>query len=435
MRITVLGGGESGLGAARLAKSKGFDVFLSDRGMIKDSIKNILDQYDIPFEEGKHNEKDILKSDEVIISPGIPLTVPLVQKIKQQQIPLIGEIEFAFRHASGTIIAITGSNGKTTTTKLTHHLLTTGGLHCHLGGNIGHSFAGLIAEQAVGPFVLELSSFQLDTIQHFRPHIAAILNITPDHLDRYEGKMKLYAASKFRITHNLTFEDHFLFNVDNPAIIENLAGKNWPSLLYPISAQYVIENHINVFGQSYSINNASLLGRHNAMNALFAITIARIMGISGELIQKGLDDFVNVPHRMELVKNINGIQYINDSKATNVDATFYALEAVQSPIIWLVGGQDKGNDYRSLDALVKQKVKYIICLGLDNESIIQHFSRLNVPISDTNSIKTAISLANSVANEGDVVLLSPACASFDLFKNYEDRGNQFKDLIHQLEEY
>ena len=432
MQITVLGGGESGIGAARLAQKQGLKVFLSDRGKIKDEFKHILNTNNILFEEGQHTEATILASDEVIISPGIPLKVPIIQKIQSRGIPVTGEIEFAFRYVNGQIIAITGSNGKTTTTKLTHHLLQTGGIDCQLGGNIGHSFAGLIADQKTGPFVLELSSFQLDTIKDFRPDISAILNITPDHLDRYNNQMELYTKAKFRITQNQKSTDRFLFNIDNDTILNFLVGKNWNSINYPISSRRILGTSIIWDGITYELGNTALLGRHNAMNALFAICIANIWGIAPAKIQEGLQSFVNVPHRMEIVKNIAGIQYINDSKATNVDAVYYALEAISAPIVWIVGGQDKGNDYSLLNKLVQQKVKNIICLGVDNNSIIRHFQSFGIPIKETNNMKDAVNLAQTLSSEGDTVLLSPACASFDLFKNYIDRGAQFKACVREL---
>lgn len=431
----MLGGGESGVGAARLAQAHGFEVFVSDLGTIKPAYVTILENLQIPFESNQHTESKILNANLVIKSPGIPDHIPLIKKLRELDIEVISEIEFAFRYAKGEIIAITGSNGKTTTTSLTYHLLKAGNCKVLLGGNIGRSFASLVLEAHQDQFfLLELSSFQLDGIKTFKPDIAAILNISPDHLDRYHYDIKEYTASKFRIIMNMDASGKFLYHPDNDYMNDFLAGKNITPALYPISVPKLTDRKINVSGHQFNLHNPALRGLHNAHNAAFAIRIAQFYQIPAETIQKALDDFQNVPHRMEAVATINGVEYINDSKATNVDAVYYALDAQEKPIVWIVGGQDKGNEYEELNDLVRAKVKQIICLGIDNHKITQQFLTFSIPIAETQSMTRALALAQESAESGDVVLLSPACASFDLFKNYEDRGDQFREEVLRLKE-
>ena len=435
MEVVILGAGESGVGAAILAKQKGLSVFVSDKGTIKPDYVAILEKHAIPYESQQHSLDTILRAKLIIKSPGIPDHISLVKTIKDHGIPIVSEIEFAYRYAQGSIIAITGSNGKTTTTKLTHHLLSKAKLPAILGGNIGQSFAAIVAlEPKDVIYVLELSSFQLDGIDTFRPHIAALLNVTPDHLDRYDYQLEKYTASKFRIIQNQQEDDHFLYHADNAAMNKFIWGKALPSKLYPVSSQFPSPTEIVMGDHTFLLQNSALRGRHNQMNAAFAIAIALKMEVPPPLIQSGLDDFVNVPHRMESVATIQEVEFINDSKATNVDATYYALEAIHKPIHWIVGGQDKGNDYSSLDFLVSERVKQIICLGVDNQKIVDHFGAMGLSISTTQSVAKAIQLALARALPNEVVLLSPACASFDLFKNYEDRGNQFKEAVAQLKD-
>lgn len=430
MQVVVLGAGESGVGAACLAKAKGFPVFVSEKGTIKPFYKEKLIQTDIPFEEGGHTDSYLFKAEVIVKSPGIPDHLPLIKKLNEFGIPVISEIEFAFRFASGQIIGITGSNGKTTTTRLTHHLLQASGLNAQIGGNVGKSFAALLFEGFQNClFVLELSSFQLDGIDSFKPDIAAILNITPDHLDRYHYDIKEYAASKFRIIKNQTAQDAFFFNANNYNTIEYIKGKNLLPKLFPVLESQAENLPLSIDNQDYNWPEEILKGKHNRMNAFFAISMARYFGCSPELINNALRTFSNSPHRMELSGYIDGAAYINDSKATNVDAVYYALEAMEKPTIWIVGGQDKGNDYSMLDRLVKERVKAIICLGVDNSKLLDHFKGFNKPMVESNSMTNAVLLARNWAEPGDVVLLSPACASFDLFKNYEDRGDQFKAAV------
>ena len=439
-RIVILGSGESGTGAALLAKRQGFDVFVSDRGAIKDEYKKVLDGRGIAWEEGQHTMEEILNAGEVIKSPGIPEKSEVMQAVRTQGINVIGEIEFGYRYAGKcTIVAITGSNGKTTTTMLTHHVLKHAGLNVRMGGNVGNSFATMVYEDleqdkmgADRIFVLEVSSFQLDDIQQFRPNIAMLLNITPDHLDRYEYKLENYVRSKFRITMNQKRGDLFITNAND----ENIAGllKNHPETVR-CRMERVRRSDLKTcyvrIGRALAFDLAStrLRGPHNMFNAACAIRVALRLGIDPGVIAEGLYSFTTPPHRLEKVAEVNGVTFINDSKATNVDSVFYALQAMDTPTVWIVGGQDKGNDYSPLLKLVRQKVKAIVCMGADNSKIISVFGKFKKPVVETRSAEAAVKAAADFAEEGDAVLLSPACASFDLFKNYEDRGEQFREAV------
>ncbi len=428
-KITILGGGESGVGAALLAKKLGHHVFVSDKGSIAEKYKQELNKNAIPYEEGGHDLTKILTADEIIKSPGIPDAAPPVQAALAKGIPVISEIEFANRYTDATVIAITGSNGKTTTTKLTFHLLETAGFDVAIGGNVGYSFARLVADAPKAYYVLEISSFQLDNIQMFRPYISMILNITPDHLDRYDYQLEKYAAAKFRVFKNQQAADIFLYNADNEIITNYIKTIQLAPKGVAISENSITGNFVIVNDTRFDLSRTQLRGRHNFMNALFAIHAAKALGANDEAIQRGLETFVSVPHRMEVVADINGVEYINDSKATNVDAVFYALEAMTRPTVWIVGGQDKGNDYAPLLPFVQEKVRAIVCMGVDNSKIIKAFTECGKPIIETRSAAQAVKTASEQALPGDVVLLSPACASFDLFKNYEDRGEQFKAAV------
>jgi UDP-N-acetylmuramoylalanine--D-glutamate ligase len=431
--IVVLGAAESGVGAAILAAAKGFEVFVSDKGEIKDSYKNLLAKYGIPYEESQHTQERIFQATEVIKSPGIPDTVPLVKALEERGIPVISEIEFAGRYTTAKIIGITGSNGKTTTTLLTYHLLKTAGLNAGLAGNVGFGFAAHVAlEPAVDYYVLELSSFQLDGIRAFRPDIAMLLNITPDHLDRYGYQLENYADAKFRIAMNQRREDLFLYNASDPNVQLFGAKHHFESKAVALTAAQVHGAKIEVEGSVFDLSQTQLRGPHNAMNALFAVQTAKALGIGNDAILEGLKTFKPAPHRLEKVAELNGVEYINDSKATNVDSVFYALQAMDRPVVWIVGGQDKGNDYGPLMPWVKEKVKAIVCMGVDNSKIVSVFAPLIAEIRETRSAADAVKTAQQLAKPGDAVLLSPACASFDLFKNYEDRGDQFRVAVLDL---
>lgn len=429
MKIAILGGGESGTGAALLAKHLGHEVFLSDGGSLKDNYKAELLDKGIPYEEGKHTWTSIFEADEIIKSPGIPDDLPPLLDFRRQGKKVISEIEFAGRHTAATIIGITGSNGKTTTTRLTYHLLKTGGINAAIGGNVGLSFARNIIENKYDYYVLELSSFQLDGIVAFRPHIAILLNITPDHLDRYEYKMENYVRSKFRIAMNQQPEDLLITNADNDEIQHYLKSNQLVPRMIEVPTHFDSTKKLVVAGSEYDMTGCILKGHHNLFNASCAIHAAKAVGVSDEAIQEGLDTFVNDPHRLEFVAEINGVEYINDSKATNVDSVFYALQAMEKPVVWIAGGTDKGNDYSPIEDLVRQKVKALICLGVDNEKLMGVFSPILKNIEEARSAKEAVERATIYAESGDVVLLSPACASFDLFKNYMDRGEQFKAAV------
>lgn len=442
-RIVILGGGESGAGAAILAKKQGYDVFLSDSSTIKPRYREWLDRYNISWEEGKHTEELILSTDEVIKSPGIPDKAPLVVKIHEKAIPVISEIEFAGRFTTARTICITGSNGKTTTTSLIYHMMQKAGLNVGLAGNIGNSFAYQVAENSYDYYVIELSSFQLDGIFAFRPDIAILLNITPDHLDRYDYKMQNYVESKFRITRNLSEDDCFIFCSDDAVTVEQLkkivlraqqlmfSQKTKDNQTSWIENEHLFINY-NDSDFSMSINELSLKGKHNIYNSMAAGIAGHVLNIRKEVIRESLSDFQGVEHRLEQVLTIRGVCYVNDSKATNVNSTWYALESMDTPVVWIVGGIDKGNDYSELMDLVKTKVKAIICLGVDNAKLHNVFGDLIVPMVDAHSADEAVQQAYKLASSGDTVLLSPACASFDLFENYEDRGRKFKAAVREL---
>ena len=444
-RLVVLGGAESGVGAAILAKVKGFDVFLSDNGKIKEEYAAMLDRWEISYEQGGHTRELILNADEVVKSPGIPKEAPLVRELAAQGTGIISEIEFAARYDNAKKICITGSNGKTTTTSLIYHLFTQAGLNVGLGGNIGKSYALQVATEKHDYYVLEISSFQLDDAYEFRPDIAIITNITPDHLDRYDHKMENYVAAKFRITRNLRPEDCFIFDSDDQITIEHLNKIVLKARMLPFSQEkeleqgaFVSEDKMVVRYEGDSsemyLKDLALQGRHNIYNSMAAALAAKASGIDDKTIRESLSSFSPIEHRLEPVLNVGGVLYINDSKATNVDSAWYALECQTRPVVWIVGGKDKGNDYAPLVNLVKEKVKAIVCLGVDNKKIHDSFENIvgKDNICDTASATEAAKAAAAFAREGDVVLLSPCCASFDLFKSYEDRGRQFKEAVRHL---
>jgi UDP-N-acetylmuramoylalanine--D-glutamate ligase len=431
--LVVLGGGESGVGAALLAKAKGYTVFLSDRGSLQPAYKEQLNRGGIDFEEGSHDEDRILTAELVVKSPGIPEKAPMVQKLRAKGTPLVSEIEFASWFTQAYIIGITGTNGKTTTTRLTHHLLYTGGKDAAIGGNVGKSFAMNLLEGNHAIHVLELSSFQLDDIGRFRPNIAMLLNITPDHLDRYDYSLDKYAAAKLRIIENQGPEDLFLYNASDPQTRAFVQHSRIPGRSVGIDQSMFEGSRLKVAGFEFDLSNSPLRGAHNAMNALFAIHAALELGVSAPEIQKGLDSYINAPHRLEWIAEIDGVAFFNDSKATNVESAYYALQAMTRPVVWIVGGQDKGNDYQSLMPLVREKVRAIVCMGLDNHKILESFSLLGLPMQETRSAGEAVHAAQALARPGDVVLLAPACASFDLFRNYEDRGEQFRAEVLALQ--
>ncbi|QCX53070.1 UDP-N-acetylmuramoyl-L-alanine--D-glutamate ligase [Elizabethkingia sp. JS20170427COW] len=437
--IVVLGGGESGVGAAILAKSKGLNVFLSDRGTIKDSYKKILIENAIDFEEGSHDEERVLAADWVIKSPGIPKKADLVLKVKQQGIRLSSEIEFASEFTNAKIIAITGSNGKTTTTSLIYHILKNDGYNVGLGGNIGKSFAYQVATENYDYYVLEVSSFQLDDIQNFRPYISLLLNLSQDHLDQYNYNYEEYALAKFRITENQQNDNFFIYNKDDEMSQKLLQKLEVKATMLPFSLKekldkggYSVEDELIVKLQDefkMKVADLSLVGSHNVANSLAASIASKILNISNESIKNSLMTFQAVPHRLEHVADINKVKFINDSKATNVNAAYFALESVAAPTVWIVGGIDKGNDYSEVEALVKKKVRAIVCLGVDNQKIIDFFKDKVDNIFETSSMQQCVSLCKEIAKEGETVLLAPCCASFDLFKSYEDRGDQFKKYV------
>ena len=438
-----MGGAESGVGAAVLAKVKGYDVFLSDKGKIDARYADELRRWDIPFEEGHHTEELILNADEVVKSPGIPGTVPLVQKLRGQGTHIISEIEFAGRYDSAKKICITGSNGKTTTTSLIYYLLQNAGLNVGLGGNIGKSYAYQVATEHFDYYVLEISSFQLDDVYDFKPDIAIITNITPDHLDRYDHKMENYTAAKFNITRNLTPDDCFIFDSDDEITIGHLSNIVLRCKMLPFSQEKEVEQGAFLRDDKIILRydheetdvylkELALGGKHNIYNSMAAALAAKATGIDNEIIRNSLKTFQPVEHRLEPVLSIKDVLYINDSKATNIDAAWYALECQKRPVVWIVGGTDKGNDYSILNNLVKEKVKAIVCLGVDNAKIHAAFEGMVGDMADALSADEAVRKAAAFASPGDVVLLSPCCASFDLFKNYEDRGAQFKAAVRNL---
>lgn len=444
-RIAILGGGESGVGSAVLAKVKGFDVFLSDSGKLKPEYAETLRKWDIPFEEGGHSEELILDSDEVVKSPGIPSTAPMVRAIEKHGIRIISEIEFAARYDGAKKICVTGSNGKTTTTSLIHYLLCEAGLDAGLGGNIGKSYAMQVATEKHDYYVLEISSFQLDNCYDFRPDIAVITNITPDHLDRYDHDVQKYAAAKFRLVRNLRPEDCFIFDSDDAITIENLSDIVLKAKMLPFSQKTEVSQGAFLRGESMVLRygdeeteiylrELALGGKHNIYNSMAAALAAKATGISNEVIRNSLRTFKPIEHRLEPVLSVGGVLYINDSKATNVDSAWYALECQTRPVVWIAGGTDKGNDYSVLSQLVRDKVKAIVCLGKDNAKLHAAFEDIvgSGNIRDCDSAESAVKTAAGFADKGDVVLLSPCCASFDLFSNYEDRGRQFKEAVRRL---
>jgi UDP-N-acetylmuramoylalanine--D-glutamate ligase len=437
MKIAILGAGESGVGTALLAKFHGWDVFVSDAGIIKKEYKAELTENAIPNEEGTHTWERISAADIIMKSPGIPDDNELVVKLRKIGKSVISEIEFAFGFTSASIIGITGSNGKTTTTMLTWHLIKSAGYNVALGGNVGFSFARNVIGDRFRYHVLELSSFQLDGIETFRPDIAILLNITPDHLDRYDYKMGNYVQSKFRITMNQKPGDTFIVNAGDSEILEfrkkNILWKNSKPHVIEIPNSFEKEDVLNVEEICFDMRNCRLKGQHNLFNASCAIVAALQVGVAKDAIQEALETFEPIPHRLEIVAKVNGVEYINDSKATNVDSVFYALQAMQKPVIWIAGGTDKGNDYEQIASLVRQKVKALICLGIDNSKLIKAFSEDLKYIAEVRSAADAVKEAAKIAQPDEVVLLSPACASFDLFRNYEDRGNQFRQAVKQLE--
>jgi UDP-N-acetylmuramoylalanine--D-glutamate ligase len=440
--IVVLGAGESGVGAAVLAQAKGWNVFVSDKGIIAPDCKIELDNRGIKWEEGKHTEDQILIADLIVKSPGIPETAPLIMALRKKGTKIISEIEFAAYYSKAKTVCITGSNGKTTTTMLTYHILKKAGLNVGLAGNVGKSYAKQVAEQDFDWYVLELSSFQLDDMYDFRADIAVLMNITPDHLDRYNYEMNRYVDSKFRIIQNQTASDWFIYNDDDPTIREAMKKKTIVAKQAPFSLVHEIQQGgfadekqitININDQfTMSIHDLALKGKHNTQNSLASGIAARILEIRKEVVRESLEDFVNVEHRLEFVAKVHGIEFINDSKATNVNSTWFALESMEKPTVWIVGGVDKGNDYSELMDLVKNKVKAIICLGVDNQKLLETFSDAVDTIVEARTAMEAVAYGYRLAKDGETVLLSPACASFDLFENYEDRGNQFKQAVRSL---
>ena len=441
-RLVILGGGESGVGAALLGKEKKYDVFLSDSGKITQTYKDVLTHNEIEWEDEGHTSSKIFNADLVVKSPGIPDHIPLIKSLHEASISIISEIEFASVFTTATIIGITGSNGKTTTTMMVHHILDQAGFDVAIGGNIGDSFAKQVLNNTAN-YVLELSSFQLDGIDQFRPHIAIITNITPDHLDRYDYNFEAYVASKFRIAMNQTSEDYLIYNADDEVIVSYIKTHPIQSTLVPFSltktvanGAFLEQNNIIIEFNTRDIimptTNLALEGKHNVKNAMAASTVAHLLKIRKATIRESLEGFQGAEHRLEQVLTINKVQYVNDSKATNVNATYYALESMSSPTVWIVGGVDKGNDYTALFPFVNEKVKAIICLGKDNEALFDAFGNMVDMIIETQNMREAVKMAYKIATAGEAVLLSPACASFDLFENYEDRGQQFKAAVRQL---
>lgn len=442
-RIVVLGAGESGAGAAVLAKVKGFDVFVSDMSLIKDAYKALLNKYEIEWEDGRHSIEKILNADEIIKSPGIPDTTPVIREIQKKGIPIISEIEFAGRYTHAKMICITGSNGKTTTTLLTYHILKNAGLNVGLAGNVGKSLALQVATENFDYYVIELSSFQLDNMYKFKADIAVLLNITPDHLDRYGYDMQNYINAKFRITQNQTPNDAFIYWNDDPIITKELKAHDLKARLYPFSEEkeegvkaYTENNQIVIDAPNDTLtiseDDLALQGRHNLYNSMAASISAKVLDIKKEDIREGLKDFKGVEHRLEKVARVRGVEFINDSKATNVNSCWYALESMRTKVILILGGKDKGNDYSEIEELVKEKVNAIICLGVDNSKLHAFFEGKVPHIEDASSMKEAVDKAFACAQKGETVLLSPCCASFDLFKSYEDRGEQFKECVRNL---
>jgi UDP-N-acetylmuramoylalanine--D-glutamate ligase len=443
MRLVVLGGGESGVGTAILGKKQGYEVFVSDFGKIKQNYKDVLNQYEIPWEEEQHTEDLILNATVVMKSPGIPDKAPIVKQLVEKGIAVISEIEFTAPFTKAITIGITGSNGKTTTSMLAYHLLKSAGLNVALGGNIGKSFAWQVAEHDYDVYVLELSSFQLDGIINYKPHIAILTNISPDHLDRYEYKYENYIASKFRITMNQTESDYLIYDADDEATHEWLKHNKTKAQLLPFSISKTLDlgaflknntMEVKMNQEEFSMETEyiALEGKHNMKNAMAATSVAKLMQIRNATIRESLSNFQGVEHRLEKVLKIQNVQYINDSKATNVNATYFALESMNVPTVWIVGGVDKGNDYNEIMSLVREKVKAIICLGIDNSKIIAAFGNVVDDLVEVNNMNDAVRIAQRYTEKGDAVLLSPACASYDLFESYEDRGHQFKQAVYNL---
>tara|TARA_B100000768_G_scaffold63633_1_gene61546 strand:+ start:1428 stop:2762 length:1335 start_codon:yes stop_codon:yes gene_type:complete len=442
-RLVILGGGESGVGAALLGKQKGYEIFVSDRGSIAKKYKKVLLHNEISFEEKQHTESLILNADVVVKSPGIPEKAPIVQQLINNGVLVISEIEFGSKYTDALIIGITGSNGKTTTTLITHHLLKSAKINVGVAGNIGASFAQQVAEENFESYVLELSSFQLDGVIDFRPHIAIITNITPDHLDRYEYDFNQYVASKFTITRNQTIHDFLIYDADDQTIDNWLKKNQTNAALIPFSIEKELDYgaflredtiiiKLNTEEFSMSISNLRLQGKHNVKNTMAGALASQLLNVRSQSIKDSLANFEGAEHRLENVQKVNGIQFINDSKATNVNATFYALECMDQPTVWIVGGVDKGNDYQDLLPLVREKVKAIVCLGEDNEKLIAVFSNVVDMMIETAGAEEAVKVAYKLSQAGDTVLLSPSCASFDLFDSYEDRGRQFKNAVRDL---
>ncbi|WP_159522349.1 UDP-N-acetylmuramoyl-L-alanine--D-glutamate ligase [Sunxiuqinia indica] len=442
-RVVVIGAGESGVGAAILAKKQGFEVLVTDAGKVQDKYKHVLTESDILYEESKHSEEQIVNANLVIKSPGVPDKAPLILKLRELEIPVISEIEFAGRYTKAKTICITGSNGKTTTTMMTYHLLKEAGFNVGLAGNVGQSLAWQVAERDFDYYVIELSSFQLDGMYEFKADVAVLLNITPDHLDRYDYQLQNYVDSKFRILQNQTEENYFIYGADDPIIQKEIEKRNIPAMCLPFGWTETPENGAGIKGEELLINwkqksfnmsifDIALQGRHNTYNSMAAGLTGMVLNIRNEKIRESLSDFKGVEHRLERFLRVHGIEFINDSKATNVNSTWYALESLSKPIVWIAGGVDKGNDYDALKDLVKDKVKAIICLGTDNRKIMEAFVGIVPDIIETQDMKDAVRSAYYLAKDGETVLLSPACASFDLFDNYEDRGRQFKMAVREL---
>lgn len=439
-KIVILGAGESGTGAALLAKAKGYDVFVSDSGSVKDKYKAELNANQIAFEEGKHSDEKILDAKLIIKSPGIPDKAPVMQKVAALNIPAIDEIEFAFRNTDAKIIAVTGTNGKTTTTLLTYHLMKNAGYNVGLAGNVGFSMARQVVQQNFDWYVLEVSSYQLDGTETFKPEIGILLNITPDHMDRYDYNMQNYVNSKFQLIDNMTRQEHFIFYRDDEVITKEMKTRSVVPL--PVSVSLKSEGEVYFDGskmvfdlkEKFSIaqSDTTLKGPHNLINTMAAVSAVYLAGASQDSIRKALKTFVNAPHRLESVGVIKGVEFVNDSKATNVDSVVYALGSYEKPLIWIAGGIDKGNDYNLIKDAVKKKVRALICLGKDNDKLRKAFGDVVPVIKETQSVKELVKISLDLAEKGDVVLLSPACASFDLFKNYEDRGDQFRVAVKEL---
>ncbi|MEM7161060.1 MAG: UDP-N-acetylmuramoyl-L-alanine--D-glutamate ligase [Bacteroidota bacterium] len=443
MKVAVLGGGESGVGAAILAKQKLFDVWLSDKGQIRAKYKNVLSNFGIGYEEGRHTEAKLLDADVIIKSPGIPDHLQLIKGLKDEGKEIISEIEWGYRFSKAEMVAITGSNGKTTTTNLIYDVFSKSGRDTGLAGNIGFSLAKQVAEKDRSNYVIEVSSFQLDGIKQFKPRVAVLLNITPDHLDRYDYDIHAYATSKMRICMNQDEEDFFIYNADDPIINDLIKQKEIKAKMIPISIKKEVDEGAFLNGELLNIklNNNSLImsiyelalkGKHNVYNSMAAAVASRVLEIKNETVRESLVSFKGIEHRLEHVARVDGIDFINDSKATNINSVWYALDSVEGNIVWIVGGVDKGNDYSELMELVENKVKAIVCLGKDNAKIVDAFKDKVVNIHESDSAEEAVRLAKLVGNAGDTVLLSPACASFDLFENYEDRGHQFKAAVRSL---